>query len=110
MATLGTELGGYVWELAVDPSTRIVEMRRTRFPLVEGAPRGSFYTVALAQWDGDRLAIRRLLPNRGDALQLAKWLPFLEDMIRMAYQCGSITYASETVRTGERAKRSKKTT
>jgi hypothetical protein len=84
MKRLGTELGGYLWELSFDPSTLIVEMRRTRFPRVEGAERSSFYAVAVAQWDGDRLAIRRLLPNRGDALNLAKWLPFLEDMIRMA--------------------------
>jgi hypothetical protein len=88
MKTLGTELGGYVWELSLDPSTLVVEIRRTRFPLVEGVGRGSFYTVALAQWDGERLAIRRLLPNRGDPLHLAKWIPFLEDMIRMAHQGG----------------------
>jgi hypothetical protein len=88
MATLGTELGGYVWELLIEPSTLVVEMRRTRFPLVEGAERGALHTVALAQWDGERLAIRRLLPNRGDSLQLAKWLPFLEDMIRMSHQGG----------------------
>lgn len=85
MKRLGTELGGYVWELSLDPSTLVVEIRRTRFPLVEGAERGSFYAVAVAQWDGERLAVRRLLPNRGDALNLAKWLPFLEDMIRMAH-------------------------
>lgn len=88
MATLGTELDGYAWELTVDPSTLVVEMRRTRFPLVEGVKRGSLYTVAFAQWDGERLAIRRLLPNRGDPLRLPKWLPFLEDMIRMAHQGG----------------------
>jgi hypothetical protein len=87
MATLGTELGGYVWELELD-SSFVVKMRRTRFPLAEGAERGAFYMVALAQWDGERLAIRRLLPNRGDPLQLAKWIPFFEDMIRMTHQGG----------------------
>lgn len=87
-ATLGTELDGYVWELSVEPATLIVEMRRTRFPLVDGTERGALHTVALAQWDGEKLAIRRLLPNRGDPLHLAKWMPFLEDMIRMAHQGG----------------------
>lgn len=87
MATLATELGGHVWELELDASF-VVKMRRTRFPRVEGVKRGALYTVALAQWDGERLAIRRLLPNRGDPLRLAKWLPFLEDMIRMSHQGG----------------------
>jgi hypothetical protein len=86
--TLGTELGGYLWELSIEPSTLVVEMRRTRFRLVEGVERGAFYTVALAQWDGERLALRRLLPNPGDPLRLAKWIPFFEDMIRMAHQGG----------------------
>jgi hypothetical protein len=88
MNRLGTELNGYVWELAVDPATFVVEMRRTRFPLVNGAEQGALYTVALAQWDGEKLQIRRLLPNRGDSLQLAKCLPLLEDMIRMSSQGG----------------------
>lgn len=43
-ATLGTELDGYVWELSVEPATLIVEMRRTRFPLVDGAERGALHT------------------------------------------------------------------
>jgi len=79
---LGAEIDGYEWELTVDGL--VVEMRRSRFPRVEGGERQSLYDVAVGEWNGERIEIRRWAAGRGDGLRMGRVLPMLSEMVRLA--------------------------
>jgi hypothetical protein len=83
MSRSRTELDGYTWEVALSGS--VVELSRTRFQRND-APDEPLSLVAVGEWSGERIEIRRFLPNRGDALRLSRALPILSEMIRIETQ------------------------
>lgn len=79
----GVELDGFEWEIALTGD--VVELRRTRFPS-DAPERQALHTVAIGQWSGERIEIRRFLPNRGDGLRLSRSLPILSEVLRIETQ------------------------
>lgn len=90
-----TAFDGFAWEIELDETTLVVRVRRTAFSNTcaqcahgscEECGKRALHDVAIGEWNGEAIELRRLPNPRGEAFHARRYLPILSSILHTASQ------------------------